>query len=74
MIDDEYPTLEIRDAVNELLRRNRRTKGAEVAEMYLSSDLFVARLRRTRVIEGQFVTVDKTTDLFDLIDEHQRGL
>ena len=40
------PTLDIREALNELLRRNERTHGAEVGEMYLSSDLFVARLRR----------------------------
>lgn len=67
------PTLDIREALNELLRRNERTHGAEVGEMYLSSDLFVARLRRTRVIDGQCESVDRTVDLFDLIDEHERG-
>ena len=67
------PTLDIREALNELLRRNERTRGAEVGEMYLSSDLFVARLRRTRVVDREWETVDRTVDLFDLIDEHERG-
>ncbi len=67
------PTLDIREALNELLRRNERTRGAEVGEMYLSSDLFVARLRRTRVVDGQWESIDRTVDLFDLMDEHERG-
>jgi len=47
------PTLRIREALNELLQRNERTHGREVGEMYLGPDLFVARLRQPRVVEGQ---------------------
>ena len=67
------PTLDIRDALNELLRRNDRTYGKEVGEMYLGSDIFVARWRRPRLIEGSYENVDRTVDLFDLMDEHRRG-
>lgn len=73
MIDDELPTMGIRARLNELLRRNGRTRGAEVGEMYLSEDLFVARLRRPKIIDGHCETVDKTADLFDLMDEHKRN-
>ncbi len=66
------PTLIIRDALNELLRRNEYTRDREVAEMYLGPDIFVARLRRPQVVEGSWEDVDRTVDLFDLIDAHQR--
>jgi hypothetical protein len=67
------PTLDIRQALNNLLRRDERTRDREVGDMYLGSDLFVARLRRPRLIEGRFEDLDRTIDLFDLIDAHQRG-
>jgi hypothetical protein len=67
------PTLDIREALNELLRRNERTRDREVAEMYLGADIFVARLRRPRLIEGSYQDLDQTVDLFDLMDAHQKG-
>jgi hypothetical protein len=66
------PTLSIRDALNELLRRNSHTRDREVGDMYLGADIFVARLRRTFVLEGSWEDVDRTVDVFDLIDAHQR--
>jgi len=67
------PTLRIREALNELLQRNDHTHGREVGEMYLSSNLFIAGLRHPCVIEGQWEDTERTVDLFDLIDNHQRG-
>jgi hypothetical protein len=67
------PTLDIREALNELLRRNARTHGKEVGDMYLGADIFVARLRRPQLVEGSWEDVDRTVDLFDLMDEHRRG-
>ncbi len=67
------PTLDIREALNELLRRNERTQGKEVGDMYLGSEIFIAQLRRPKVVEGEWESIDKTVDLFDLIDAHQRG-
>jgi len=66
------PTLRIREALNDLLQRNAHTLGKEVGEMYLGSDVFVVRLRRPRVVEGQWENLDRTVDLFDLMDQHQR--
>lgn len=71
--DREQPTIEVKDALNELLQRNERTRGAEVGEMYLGSDIFVARLVRPVVIEGKAEDIDKTADIFDLMDDHQAG-
>ena len=48
------PTLDIREALNKLLRRNDRTQGREVGDMYLGSDIFIARLRRPQVVEGDW--------------------
>lgn len=67
------PTLDIREALNELLRRNDRTQDREVGEMYLGPDIFIARLRRPQILEGSWQDIDRTVDLFDLIDAHQRG-
>ncbi len=66
------PALRIRDALNDLLQRNAHTLGKEVGEMYLGSDVFVVRLRRPLVVEGQWEDLDRTVDLFDLMDEHRR--
>lgn len=69
---DDKPTLRIRDALNDLLQRNAHTQGKEVGEMYLGDDIFVVRLRRPRVVEGQWQDLDKTEDLFDLINDYGR--
>ena len=67
------PTLRLREALNELLQRNERTHGREVGEMFIGPDLFIARLRQPRVVEGQWEDTERTVDLFDLIDDHKRG-
>lgn len=72
MSDDRYPTIAVRDALNALLARNRRTSAATVGEMYLGPGVFVAKLRRPVVIEGQWETVERTADIFDLMDEYQQ--
>lgn len=66
-------TLDVREALNELLRRNDRTHDKEVGDMYLGSDIFVARLRRPKIVEGRWENLERTVDLFDLIDAHQNG-
>ena len=69
----EYPTEDIRKAIDELLERNKRTHGARVGELYLGDNILVARLIRPRVIPGTAVNVpDRTIDLFDLMDRHMR--
>lgn len=67
------PTLDIREALNELLQRNDRTQDKVVGDMFLGSDIFIARLRRPKVLEGHWEDMDRTVDLFDLIDAHQKG-
>ena len=69
---DAKPTEETRQWLNELLTRNDRTAGAEVGELYLGREVFVAELRRPVVIEGECRDVDRTVDLFDLMDAHRR--
>jgi hypothetical protein len=63
-------TERVRNAINGLLRRNRRTEGVEVEEMYMSRELFVARLRQPKIIEGRYIDVDKTVDMADLFEMH----
>lgn len=65
--------MRVREALNELLRKNSPTEGKEVGEMYLGPEVFIARLRRPRVLEGDWSEVDRIVDLLDLIEEHQRG-
>ncbi len=67
------PTLDIREALNELLQRNDRTQDKVVGDMFLGSDIFIAQLRRPKVLEGHWEDMDRTVDLFDLIDAHQKG-
>ena len=67
------PTLDIREALNDLLRRNDRTQDKEVGDMFLGSDIFIARLRRPKVLEGNWADIDRTVDIFDLIEAHQQG-
>ena len=66
-----YATRAIAKAINDLLGRNDYTEGAEVGEVYLGRDVLVAQLKRTKVIEGQWEDVDRTADLFDLMDAHR---
>lgn len=66
------PAEEIRRWTDELLSRNDYTRGATAGEMYLGRDVLVVRLRRPVIIEGQCEDVDRTVDLFDLMDEHAR--
>lgn len=73
MATPRYATRAIARAINDLLGRNDYTEGAEVGEVYLGRDVLVAKLRRPKVVEGQWTNVDKTADLFDLMDEHQRS-
>ncbi len=72
-VDDDYPTLVVKEAVNELLRRNEYTRGAAVGELYLGRRVLVAHLVHTVVIEGHCIDVTRTVDIDDLIDEFQRG-
>ncbi len=66
-----YATGRVARAINDLLGRNDYTEGAEVAEVYLGRDVLVARLRRPVVIEGQCEDVERTVDLFDLMEMHR---
>lgn len=70
---DDYPTATIRDAVNELLRRNSYTRGAEVGAIYLGRRILVAHLAHPVIIEGECIDVSRTVDMDDLIDDWQRG-
>lgn len=63
------PTLSVREALDELLRRNEQTQGKEVGEMFLGPDIFVAVLRQRRVVEGEWATTDRTVDLLDLMEQ-----
>lgn len=64
------PTLSVREALDELLRRTEHTQGKEVGDMFLGTDLFVAVLRRRRVVEGEWASTDRTIDLLDLMAEY----
>lgn len=64
------PTLDVRAALEELLKRNEQTQGKEVGDMFLGPDIFVAVLRRRRVVEGEWETTDRTVDLMDLMEQH----
>lgn len=64
------PTLDVREALDELLRRNEQTHGKEVGDMFLGPDIFVAVLRRRRVVEGEWESTDRTIDLMDLMEQH----
>lgn len=65
--------MRIKEALDDLLQRNDRTRGKQVGDMYLGSDIFVVRLHRRRVIEGQWEDLDRTVDLFDLMDQREEG-
>ena len=65
------PTQRIKEALSELLEYNDRTKGRVPGEMYLGKDVFIVRLREPRVISGKWEDVERTMDIFDLMDAHQ---
>lgn len=71
MAAPRHATRAIAKAINDLLGRNDYTEGAEVGDVYLGRDVLIAKLRRPKVIEGQWSDVDRTADLFDLMNAHQ---
>jgi hypothetical protein len=40
--------------------------------MYLGKDIFIVTLREPRVINGEWEEIDRTTDIFDLMDAYQQ--
>ncbi len=64
--------MKVREALDEFLQQGDGTSGKEVGEMYLGPDIFVAMLRRRRVLEGEWESTERTVDLFDLMDQHQQ--
>ena len=66
------PTQGIREALNELLRRNREGDNRVAGDMFLGRDVFVARLRQPLVLEGSWEDLERTIDLFELIEAHRR--
>lgn len=72
-LEEDYPTLAIRAAVNELLTRNDYTQGAAVGEIYLGRYGLAVRFVHPVVIEGQCSDVSRTVDMADLIDDFQSG-
>ena len=71
MRGDVRPTVEVRKAVNRLLRWER--PGAEMGEMFLGAAVLVVMLRRPTVIEGEWREVEQTVDIFDLMAMHESG-
>lgn len=66
-------TERIAELLTELCIYNDRTKGAVAGEMYLGKDVFIATIRRPLIIEGEWEDVDRTVDISDLFDMHERG-
>ena len=70
MRGDVRPTVEVRKAVNRLLRWER--PGAEVGEeMFLGEGVLVVMLRKPTVIEGEWREGEQTGDIFDLMTMHE---
>lgn len=71
------PTRLIKWGVNQLTAMNEHTQGKVAAQMYLGSELLVVELRQPRIIEARkgidYKDVDRTIDIFDLMDAHQQG-
>ena len=72
---DANPTEEAAWWLDELLHRNDYTRGGVVDALYLGRRVVVATVRRPVVIEGRWEDVERTADLFDLMDAHaaERG-
>lgn len=66
----DNPAKRIKDALKELCGYNERTRGGVAGDMFLGKDVFIARIRRPRIIEGQWE--DISVDATDLIDAWQR--
>ena len=66
------PTVRIKEALDELLQYNDRTRGRVSGSMYLGKDIFVVTLREPCVINGEWEDVNRTVDIFDLMDAHQQ--
>lgn len=65
-------TQRVAEAVNDMLRRNERTRGAVAGrKMFLGDDILVVPLARPVVIEGQWEDVPRTADIFDLMNAYQ---
>lgn len=64
--------MRIKEALDELLQYNDRTRGRVSGSMYLGKDIFIVTLREPRVINGEWEDVDRTIDIFDLMDAHQQ--
>lgn len=68
-------TQRVAEAVNDMLRRNERTRGAVASrKMYLGDDILVVPLARPVVIEGQWENVERTADIFDLMDAYREEM
>ena len=66
------PTQRIEQDINLLCEFNNRTAGMIVDQMYLGSRIFIASLKpKPKIINGIAVNVDKTIDIFDLMEQHQ---
>lgn len=66
------PTLRLKKALSDLLQHNEQTQGRIPGEMFLGKDIFIVRLREPRVISGQWEDIERTVDIFDLMDAHQQ--
>lgn len=64
------PTEVIKRALNELCSYNERTRGGVAGDMFLGKDIFIARIRRPRIIEGEWE--DISMDATDLMDAWQQ--
>jgi len=64
--DEQKPTLRIAAALGEILRSNARTWGKGVGKMYLGADVFIVRLTRPQIVNGQCWETDRTIDIQDL--------
>lgn len=66
------PTVRIKEALDELLQYNDRTRGRVSGSMYLGKDIFIVTLREPLIINGEWEDVDRTIDIFDLMDAYQQ--
>lgn len=67
----QNPTVRIKEALDELLQYNDRTRGRVSGSMYLGKDIFIVTLREPLVINGEWEDVDRTLDIFDLMEAHR---
>lgn len=65
------PTKAIQEALNELLQYNDRTAGKVAGNMYLGKDIFIVTLREPRTINGEWEDIDRTMDIFDLMELYE---